>query len=226
VQYVSTLPVPSSYHEPFCGSLASAHAVSSLLGEVPVFLSDANPFLMSFWLAAQDGFDPPRVVTEEDYSYYSRVRDAGDPMTGYVGFACSFGGKFFGGAARTNGLIKPSWVNTMKRIQWLRTSDVHLSCIPYWEHTVDSDSALTYLDPPYICRTPQSKVVPEFDRGHFVRYAEALPGTVIASEFVNDRGWKVVHNWGDTVVRHLNAKPADGTSEVLMVIDRKFSGGA
>lgn len=215
--YVSSCDLhPTSYHEPFCGSLASAMAVAAVLPGVPVVLSDANPYLMTFWQAAQRGFDPPATITEADYRHYNQQRPLDDPMTGYVGFACSFGGKFFGGAARTDGRIRPSWINTMARIRWLRTAPVTLLHCPYWEHPAGDADALTYLDPPYVGRTPQSKYVPPFDRQHFVAYAEALPGAVITSEFVNDAGWPVVHTWGDTVVRHLNGLPADGTSEILM----------
>lgn len=215
VKSMSNVADITEYGEPFCGSLSSAIAVSQVLPGVRVRLSDANPYLMRFWVAAKGGFNPPETITESDYAFYNKNRPKDDPMTGYVGFACSFGGKFFGGAARTNGVIKPSWKNTMDRVRWVREFDVELSCRPYWEFE-SCDTALTYLDPPYVGRTPQSREVPPFDREHFVLYAESLPGSVIASEFINDREWNVVHNWGDTVVRHLNAKPADGTSEVLM----------
>lgn len=213
---VSEMGKPVSYHEPFCGSLASAIAVSKVIPGVPVVLSDANPYLMSFWIGSKNGFNPPETITEADYATYNSKRDVNDPMTGYVGFACSFGGKFFGGAARTDGVIRPSWKNTMERIRWVRDNDVSLSCCAYWDHSSQTTGSLTYLDPPYVGRTPQSKVVPPFDREHFETYAEGLPGSVISSEFINPRGWEVLHNWGDTVVRHLNAKAPDGTVELLM----------
>lgn len=183
------------------------------------FFSDKQPHLMTFWQAAIAGWDPPAVVTEEEYRHYNSNRIVGDPMVGYVGFAWSFGGKFFGGAARTKGQIKGSYASTMRKIEILRSADVHLACLDYHEVRVP-ERAVFYLDPPYqFGRTPQDKSNGSFCRSKFIEYAEAAAtraSLVLSSEFVNDAAWPVVHSWGDTVVRHKNGKPADGTVELLM----------
>lgn len=199
--YVESLGVSfDCYREPFCGALSSAMAVSSVLPGVPVVLSDANKFLMTLWKCGQDGWNPPNSTTESDHAYYKKHRPENDPMTAYMGFAGSFGGQFFGVPARTNGVFHPSYNGTVKKIKWLRENDVSLACTPYWEN-LSTENDLVYLDPPYIGGHQQSRKqdVPVFDRGHFIQYAESLSGVVITSEFVNEQGWEVVYNWGNTI---------------------------
>lgn len=85
------------------------------------------------------------------------------------------------------------------------------------------DGSVVYLDPPYENRTKAGGNKGNFDRKRYYEWAEDLSErhVVIASEFVNPRGWEVLHNWGHTVVRHLNGKPKDGTEELLMRVSKK-----
>lgn len=207
------------YVEPFAGAMWSATAMIQAFPDKQFYLSDVHPALMNFWQAAIDGWDPPARVSEATYRQLNALRDPEDPMTGYVGFAWSFGGKFFGGAARSNGQIKGSYSSTMQKIRLLRQADVQLACLDY-RSVRPVRRAVMYLDPPYsFGRTPQDRGNGCFDRAAFLEYARGAAvasALVLTSEFVNDGGFEVVHNWGDTVVRHLNATPPDGTSELLM----------
>lgn len=209
------------YCEPFAGAMWSAVAMIRRFPDRRFYFSDKHPRLMEFWAAALAGWDPPERVSEEEYRFYKENRPDGDPMVGYVGFAWSFGGKFFGGAARTNRQIKGSYASTMRKIHVLRGADVHLACLDYSKVAVPAGSVF-YLDPPYQLRTPQDKDNGGFDRLAFVEYAEAAATRarlVLSSEFINDAGWPVVHSWGDTVVRHRDGKSSDGTVELLMRVE-------
>jgi DNA adenine methylase len=208
-----------TYIEPFCGALWSAQAAIKAFPNRRYVLNDINPHLVDFWREAANGWSPPAEVSEATYAHYNKTRPSGDPMTGYVGFAWSFGGKFFGGAARTGGQIKGSYKSTMAKIDVLRSADVSFLCGPFGALDVPNGS-MVYLDPPYEARTRQSHFG-VFNKAEYLRWAEGLAArsTVIATEFVAQPGWDVMHNYGDTVVRHLNAKPKDGTHELLMKVN-------
>lgn len=207
------------YVEPFCGALWSACAVMTAFPDRRYILNDKNSHLITFWKHSQSGWNPPEHPTEKDYEYYNRTRPANDPMTGYLGFAWSFGGKFFGGPARTDGKFKGSYSSTKKKIDVLRRSTVMFLDGDYKQVVVPKNS-MVYLDPPYAGRTAQSKSNGNMDRNEYFGYARDLArhNTVIATEFVNEPGWSVIFNYGDTVVRHLNAKPKDGTVELLLKV--------
>lgn len=219
-------PLFKTYVEPFCGGMWSACAMIKRFPRRHFILNDSNPYLMCFWREAIKGWDPP-VVDEKTYNKYKKRRRVDDPMTGYVGFALSFAGKFFGGFAR-DGSGKRDYAvevsaSTMEKIRLLRDANVELSCIDYKEVNVPCES-MVYLDPPYVKRTKQSSVT-SFDYEKYLEWAEdtSKVANVVASSFTNERGWPVIHDWGDTVVRHLNSKGADGTREILMRV--KTCGG-
>lgn len=52
------------------------------------------------WQGLQQGWIPPDIITEDDYKYIRDHKDENPALTGFVGFGCSFGGKWFGGLAR------------------------------------------------------------------------------------------------------------------------------
>lgn len=89
------------YIEPFCGAMWSAVAMIKAFPDRKFILSDVNPWLMRFWTAAaNDGLRPPTSGSESLYKKYKAEMSISDPLTGYVGFAWSFAGTFFGTPAR------------------------------------------------------------------------------------------------------------------------------
>lgn len=210
------------YVEPFCGAMWSASAVIAAFPGRRYLLSDSNPYLIRFWQAAVfEGLDPPKPgeMTEELYLWYREHMPEDDPLTGYVGFAYSFAGNFFGTPARckTKGFKNEgSYNSTMKKLGVLRGADVEIKHEEYGASL--PLSSLAYLDPPYEDRTPQVKMNGKFDSHTFRKWAElqSKRAVVITSEFLNPHGWPVLHNWGDTVVRHYSGKEPDGTVELLM----------
>ena len=219
------------YVEPFCGALSSACAI---IRAFPVgrtyILNDANTHLITFWQAALDGWDPPATIDEVTYRWYRDNRPADDPMTAYVGFAWSFGGKLFGGLARSatrqdkrgaNGQNFGSYAGTMRKIVTLRLvkDSVIFTCGDYASVPVP-DGAMVYLDPPYEGRTKQASHMEAIDVAAYVGYASSLSSrcVVMASQFGERPEWVTVHNWGDTVVRHRGSKGRDGTYETLQLV--------
>ena len=51
------------------------------------------------WKELQKGWITPDIITKEDYYYIKENKDEKPYLTGFVGFGCSFGGKWFGGLA-------------------------------------------------------------------------------------------------------------------------------
>ena len=50
--------------------------------------------------AVQNGYELPEYISEEKYKYIKEHKDEDMALTGFVGFGCSFGGRFFEGYAR------------------------------------------------------------------------------------------------------------------------------
>ena len=61
------------------------------------------------WKALQQGWEPPDLVTFEDYEYVRAHQDENPALTAFVGFGCTFGAKWFGGYARdVRGGVRPN----------------------------------------------------------------------------------------------------------------------
>lgn len=212
-----------TYVEPFCGALWSACAVMEAFPGRKYILNDINPYLMTMWRAGMGGWDPPGHVTEADYEFYRKNKPADDPMTAYMGFAWSFGGKFFGGLARENASFEvfqsshPQCPSTTKKMNMLRQNDVTLLCGDYQLVPIDHGSMI-YLDPPYAGRTKQTSTNAAIDQGAYRIWSESLAteSVVVATEFENSHRWQLMHDFGDTIVRHHSSKGKDGTRELLM----------
>ena len=54
------------------------------------------------WEELQNGWMPPQTLTKEDYEFLKNNKDIKPHLTGFVGFGCSFAGKWFGGYATSN----------------------------------------------------------------------------------------------------------------------------
>lgn len=63
--------------------------------------------------ALQNGYELPNKITKEQYNYIKNHKDENPALTGFVGFGCSFGGKFFGGYARDK--METNYALTSKR---------------------------------------------------------------------------------------------------------------
>lgn len=65
--------------------------------------NDKNEYVISLFKAVQNGWTPPENISEE---FYKEIKENKDKycksLVGFVGFGCSFGGKWFGGYARNN----------------------------------------------------------------------------------------------------------------------------
>jgi len=85
------------FWDPFCGGLSVS---VRLAAHGPGIVSDLNPALIALYQAVRDGWDPPRVVTEDQWAAAKDLPDS-DPLKAFAGFGCSFGGMWFQSYARS-----------------------------------------------------------------------------------------------------------------------------
>ena len=87
----------------FCGSCAVESKLAPHFSNV--ICNDNHKYLIALWRALQSGYDLPEVISEDTYKSIRENKDVNPALTGFVGFGCSFGGKFFGGYSRRFGCI-------------------------------------------------------------------------------------------------------------------------
>jgi DNA adenine methylase len=126
---------------------------------------DLNEYLIELYKAVQNGYELPNSINEEQYNYIKSHKDEDKALTGFVGFGCSFAGKWFGGYARDhNGrnYCKNAYNSIIKQSTAIK--DVVFDCKDY--KTLNPYDCLIYCDPPYKGTTKYTGV-PDFDTNEF-----------------------------------------------------------
>ena len=152
----------------FCGSCAIESKVQA---DVKI-LNDKHPYLIAMWQALQNGWMPPDTVTKEEYYRVKANMDENPALTGFVGFGCSFGGKWWGGYAKDKrgddycGQAKRGLLKNLVGIQ-----SATFTCLDYRDVEIP-DGAVVYCDPPYVNTTGYT--VGQFDTNEFWDYMRQL----------------------------------------------------
>lgn len=162
----------------FCGSCAIESKVNA---DVKI-LNDKHPYLIAMWRALQDGWIPPEEISKEQYKYIKEHKDEDMALSGFVGFGCSFGGKWFGGLAankRGDNYCRRANKSVLKDIGGLRNAT--FLCLDYKDVEIPQ-GAIVYADPPYDKTTGYS--LGDFDSNEFWSYVRKLSETniVLVSE--------------------------------------------
>lgn len=173
-----------TYVEPFCGSC-------SLLSQMENqrIANDNHYFLIEFLKASvYDNFEIPDYVSEDLYKEVKREPQKFHPaLVGFVGFACSWGGKWFGGYARgfTNKGAPRNYTSEAKR-NFLKYKHLLEGTIFYnldFTQVEIPKNSLIYCDPPY---SNTQKYSTEFDHTIFWQWAQEKfeeGHTVVISEY-------------------------------------------
>lgn len=181
--------------EPFCGGLS----VSVQLARYGSGLvSDAHPALIALYQAVRAGWVPPESVSREEYEAARELPDS-DPLKAFIGFGCSYGGKWWGGYVGprrrwNNRTYNPGWIAddpiaaTARALQrdLAILDECAIACLDFLAVRPERGRfEVIYCDPPYAGVTGYKGVGP-FDHARFwQRCAEwaALGTRVYVSEY-------------------------------------------
>lgn len=173
----------------FCGAL---NVVRHIRGG-SIMANDACKPLIAMWEALRDGWEPPDEVPEHMYHAVRSANNTLDPLSAFVGFGCSFGGKWFAGYARNQPQRCINYARAAKRGCLAKSADcahVTFSNLDYSALEIPRDSLL-YCDPPYAGRTGYG-YAGDFDSLAFWAWANAQVSRgveVYVSELVAPAPW-------------------------------------
>ena len=164
----SQLKENQTFIDLFCGS---CNIISKIDNSRLRIANDKHKYLIAMWKALQKGWEMPNTITEEEYKYIKSNKDENFPLTGFVGFGCSYSGKWFGGYCRDNTNrnyclnAKNSNLKILNNIQ-----DVIFYNLNYDEVNIPLGS-LVYCDIPYKNTTKYCKnEVGEFNHDNFYKW--------------------------------------------------------
>ena len=170
----------NGYLEPFCGALGVLKRMTPHFNKCSA--SDIHCDLIELWNNVQKNtFIPPNNMTEKEY-YIIKNMKSPSALKAFVGFGCSFGGKYFCGYAQkyTNGKKEnylQAVTNSMNKLR-PHIQKVKFKCISY--DKLRPSNKLIYCDPPY-----KSNKFP-------IKYRKAVRKYDI---FDNSKFWEIMRKW-------------------------------
>lgn len=175
------------YIEPFCGGCWISTQIKPV---IPIFCSDAHEDLMLMWKALQQNWLPPEFVGEQEYKDLRFA--APSALRGFVGFACSFSGKWWGGYARNNrgrSYSQDGRNSLLRKIKLLK--HVRFNHLDYKRYD-KANGYICYMDPPYSNTTPYKDTV--FNHDEFYNWCRMMSknNKVLVSEYSMPEDFKVV----------------------------------
>lgn len=180
-----------AFYDVFCGS---CNVISKIDHNRDRIASDVHKELIAMWRYVQAGGELPDEISEEDYYH---IKESGQPWEkGFVGFGCSFSGKWWGGYARGGegrSYCQNAKNSTLKKMQTME--DVILVTCSYKDINIAHKNAMIYCDIPYKNTTSYS--VGQFNHEQFYTWAKMMKWkghTVLVSEYEHNvpEGWKAV----------------------------------
>lgn len=205
--------------EPFIGGGSSFEALAPHFERLAA--GDSHEDLMLMWTAVAAGWEPPVKVTEAEYA--EQRRSAPSALRGFVGFGCSYGGKWWGGYARnkyTDGGVRshPDYYASLAARSVLRIAplltraDLRRASFEEWDPV---PGTVVYADPEY-AGTTRYKVA--FDSAHFWNVMakwRARGCQVFVSEYAAPPGWTSI--WRHEQRRKVSGGTGANTVEQLWI---------
>lgn len=190
------------YVEPFVGGFNMINKVSGLR-----LANDSHYYLIELYRAIQNGWVPPDKLSEKEYKAIRENPYNYHPyLVGFVGFGCSFSGKWFGGYARgisNKGVARnycfESKTNILKQYKGLQ--GIVIENKNYLDLAIPKNS-IVYCDPPYQNTTKYSS---QFDHDIFWNWARELARNghqVFVSEYSAPNDFECI--WEKEVVSALD----------------------
>lgn len=169
----------------FCGS---CNIISKIDSNRIRIANDKHKELIAMWQWAQEkGVERlPTDVSKELYYYIKTSTTSPDWLKGFVGFGCSFAGKWWGGYATSDNKERnyaTNAINTIaKKLKGL--SGVSFTCGDYFDIIIPERPSVIYCDIPYRNTTGYSNGA--FNHEQFYTWAygmKALGHIVLVSEY-------------------------------------------
>ncbi len=206
---------PVSYHEPFCGMFSvGKHIVCPTRTA-----SDLHPDLILLLQAIQNGWEPPARISEKVYAAFQNTNEP-SAMRGFVGFGCSFYGKFFGGYARDKFSTNYAELacNSLRRLR-PSIQDVVFAREDYRNYSGNAD--IIYCDPPYSGTTDYSNGT--FGTEEFWEWVRRQSARkVFVSEYIAPTDF--VSIWEKPVTTSMKSKTGYGFARTeKLFVHRKFT---
>lgn len=150
----------------FCGSCVIESKVDNF---DKIICNDKHTYLIEMFKGLQNGYELPDEISKEQYVYIKKNKDLDKVLTGFVGFGCSFGGKWFGGYAKSKTNTNYALQSKKSLLKDMATlMDVEFICSDYREVELPKDCVI-YADPPYNNTTGYGKE--KFNSEEFWKYA-------------------------------------------------------
>lgn len=178
--------------------------------------NDNHSYLIALLKAVQNGYEPPIYVSRElYYEIKDNPENFPDELVGFVGFLCSFGGRWFEGYAHSKGNRNYGLIgkNALKK-QAPFLKGIEFTCVDYRDMKIPNDS-LIYCDPPYKHLQGYGK---KFDSDVFwdwCRLKKKEGHQVFISEVDAPEDFKCI--WERTIPVTLNKNKKDSRIERLFV---------
>ena len=188
----SQLKDEMSFYDLFAGS---CNVISKIDGNRTRYANDMHKELIAMWQYVLDGGELPTEITAAQYQEIKQSETAPDWLKGFVGFGCSFAGKWWGGYAkckRGDDYVSQARNSTLKKASTMvGVTFTHGS----YKDVVPKPNSMLYCDIPYRNTTGYSPG--SFSHDEFYSWALAmshLSHTVLVSEYLHNLpdGWKVV----------------------------------
>ena len=204
------------YVEPFVGGFNMICEVPSRKGGR--FANDINHYVVALFNAVINGWEPPANISKEVYQDIKSDKDQYPPeLVGYVGFCCSYSGKWFGGyAGKTNtkiGTVRDYQDESLRNIkkQAAKLADIHLCSMEY-DKLVLPNNSIVYCDPPYSETTGYKDDFDSEKFWHWVRIISIQGHKVFVSEYKAPKDFICI--WEKKLTSSLSANGKIGGNKV------------
>ena len=183
---------------------------------------DKHKYLIAMYQELQKGWKPPKSLSKEEYDYIKKNPDEKPYLTGFVGFGCSFAGKWFGGYAKDNtnrNFCLNAYNSIMKKMNGFKNTK--FECKDYKD--LNPHDSLIYCDPPYNGTTQYA--VGDFDSEEFWKIMRKWSenNIVLVSEYNAPNDFKCV--WEQQVkldIRDSHNKKKNRIEKLFSICDIKI----
>lgn len=161
----------------FCGAVNITCGMTEVPGRR--LANDRQADLIALWQAVQTGYTPPHSCTQQIHKRLMATRgQAPDPLRAFVGFGCSYRGKYFGGFDPRGAAVSVRAIEKKRP----HLTGVEFTSLDYREVPIPARS-LVYCDIPY--ESTEGYSVGKFDHAEFWHWAErqSRRSTIVVSEY-------------------------------------------